>query len=210
MAHHAFLRHLGLFTVPGFLTPQECTQWRELAAATEGVEARVYRDGSAERDDEQRKTLAVTIEHSVRVETERRMQGLRRALEIHFGVELQEMEKLQCLVYRPGDFFRLHADVSDEIDRRGKFAHLLRRRVTIVVFLNDPGDTAAPYRGGELCLYGLMETPGSANFGFPVDAESGLLLAFRATTMHEVSPISEGNRYTLVTWFLARGGSEDQ
>ncbi len=208
MAHHSFLRQLGLFTVPDFLTPAECAQWRELAAASGGVEARVYRDGAGHLDEEQRKTLSITVKHPLQLETERRIEALRGDIERRFGVELNELDKVSCLVYRPGDFFRIHADVTQRVNPRGKFANILRRCVTIIVFLNDPGDVAAPYQGGDLRLYGLMQTPGGANFGFPADAERGLLLAFRATTPHEVSPVTQGIRYTLVTWFLARQ-SED-
>jgi PKHD-type hydroxylase len=203
MAHHEFLRQLGIFTVPGFLSPQECARWRELAASSDGVEARIYRDREAQLDEEQRKTLAVTVKHPLQIETERRMEELRGAIEVHFGVELDGLDNVHCLVYRTGDFFRLHADVSNKIDPQGKYAKILRRRVTVVVFLNHPGDGAEPYEGGELRLYGLMGTPAAANFGFPAEAESGLLIAFPATTMHEVSPVTGGKRYTLVTWFLA-------
>lgn len=203
MAHHEFLRKLGIFAVPRFLTEQECAHWRELADATKGVQANVYEDKQARLNEDYRKTLAVTVQDPLQADTVSRIEELRPAISAHFGVEIGDMERLQCLIYRPGDFFRAHRDVVDEPVLLEKSGSLSRRVVTIVVFLNEPACAAAPYQDGILTLYGLMGTPSAAGFGFGVDAEGGLLVAFPSGTLHEVSPVTEGKRYTLVTWFLA-------
>ena len=197
MANHEFLRKLGLFAVPGFLTEEECARWRELAQTSNPVQAIVYEDHQARLNEDYRKTLTVKIQDPLQAATASRLENLWPAINAHFGVEIAAMEAVQCLVYRPGDFFRAHRDVADE-------PQLARRLVTIVVFLNDPSCAAAPYQAGALTLYGLMETPAAAGFGFAVDAEIGLLIAFPSGMLHEVSPVVEGKRYTLVTWFLAR------
>ncbi len=207
MARHGFLQQLGLFTLPNFLTPEECIEWRGLAAASPGVEAHVYRDDQNLLDEEQRKTLEIAVKDSLQIATERRLRALQADIAGHYDVELDDLASVHCLLYRPGDFFRLHVDrpqPDDIIEDPVKYQELLRRSVTVVVFLNEPGDAAEPYEGGELSLYGLLGTAESAKFGFSVDAEAGLLIAFRASTFHEVSPVLLGKRYTLVTWFLTK------
>lgn len=211
MAHHSFLRQLGLFTIPQFLTPTECERWRAVADAQGGKEARVYQDDNDLVDDEQRKTLEVTVADPTQSATQDRVARLLEQLEKHFEFPLADLELVRCLVYRPGDFFRLHADVPDDSTSASALRHrqLALRRVTVVIFLNSPDSDSEPYEGGELSLYGLMGTESSKGFGFPVDVEPGLLVAFPASTMHEVSAVASGKRYTLVTWFLSREPEED-
>jgi predicted 2-oxoglutarate/Fe(II)-dependent dioxygenase YbiX len=35
----------------------------------------------------------------------------------------------------------------------------------------------------------------------PLEAEEGLLIAFPAGVLHEVTPVLRGSRYTLATWY---------
>src|SRR5205085_1516987 len=54
------------------------------------------------------------------------------------------------------------------------------------------------YGGGELMLhgpYGSREPPVRA------DAQPGTLVAFRAETTHEVTPVTHGERFTIVSWY---------
>jgi predicted 2-oxoglutarate/Fe(II)-dependent dioxygenase YbiX len=210
MANSEFLRQLGLFTVKEFLSPGECADLRGLASASKAAEATIYRDGEIHLDEETRKTLDVKLIAPMQLDVERRMSELSPALERHFGLELDGHDNFHWLMYRAGDFFRLHADVAPAgtIEESGPFRNLALRAVSVVVFLNHPNSSDEPYEGGSLSLYGLMKTPGAKDFGFPVDAETGLLVAFPSDTLHEVSPITGGKRYTLVTWFFARKPKE--
>jgi len=36
-------------------------------------------------------------------------------------------------------------------------------------------------------------------YGLP--GETGLLVAFAAETLHEVSPVTSGERFTIISWF---------
>jgi predicted 2-oxoglutarate/Fe(II)-dependent dioxygenase YbiX len=210
MAHSEFLRRLGLFTVAEFLSPGECAHFRGLAAVSEGVAATIYRDREIQLDEQARKTLEVRLKDPVQLDVERRMHALSPAFERHFGLELDGSDRLHWLVYRSGDFFRLHSDVASDVavDPSGPYRKLAMRAVSVVVFLNHPNHGEEPYQGGDLTFYGLMKTPGAKEYGFPVDAETGLLVAFPSATLHEVSPVTGGKRYTLVTWFFAREPKE--
>jgi predicted 2-oxoglutarate/Fe(II)-dependent dioxygenase YbiX len=209
MANHEFLRQLGLFTVPGFLTEEECARWREVADVAPGSAARVYAEGDARLDEAKRKSLNVPVPDTDREDIEEKIKALRVDIGRHFGEKLGGLDQIRCLVYGPGDFFALHAD-SAPVDE-GKFSYLGKRSISVAIFLNEPKHPTAPYEGGDLSFYGLLDVPNKAQFGFPVDAETGLLVSFPAELPHEVSEITQGKRYSMVVWFFEkeRIGEED-
>ncbi|MCA1578026.1 MAG: 2OG-Fe(II) oxygenase [Acidobacteria bacterium] len=43
--------------------------------------------------------------------------------------------------------------------------------------------------------------PGSSEPKFHFVGERGTLIAFRAETTHEVTPVTHGERYSMVSWF---------
>jgi SM-20-related protein len=46
-----------------------------------------------------------------------------------------------------------------------------------------------------------MDDERARSVGFPLIGEAGLLLAFRPNLVHEVTPVTHGERCTVVTWF---------
>jgi SM-20-related protein len=127
-----------------------------------------------------------------------RLEALKPAIENHFAEQLSFQEKPQFLLYEPGDGYALHRDVPSEQVEEG--ALIKSRRVSIIIFLNDCIETPS-YSGGELVFYGLSSDPQWKDYGLPLEAETGLLVAFRSETLHEVRPVTDGERYTTVTWF---------
>jgi SM-20-related protein len=127
-----------------------------------------------------------------------RPRALRPALAEHFGVPLSASQPPQFLAYRPVDYYRPHKDASRD-DPPG-----IQRRVSVVLFLNRqaaaPGSDA--YGGGALTFYGLIGGPRGRALGFPLTGETGLLAAFRSETVHVVAPLTHGDRYAVVSWFV--------
>jgi predicted 2-oxoglutarate/Fe(II)-dependent dioxygenase YbiX len=131
-----------------------------------------------------------------------RLEAVRPALETRFAEGTLAWDGLQFLAYRPGDFFRPHRDRSaapgNEVTRR--------RRVAVVVFLNGAGEASLPeaetFDGGALTFYGLLDDPRLRGVGYPLRAEAGLLVAFRPSVLHEVTPVSRGERHTVVAWLV--------
>ena len=74
------------------------------------------------------------------------------------------------------------------------------RRPDVILFVNGVSEEPAPdsFGGGALTFYGLMD---DARVGLPVDAEPGLAVGFPAETLHGVTPVLHGERFTVVTWF---------
>jgi predicted 2-oxoglutarate/Fe(II)-dependent dioxygenase YbiX len=46
-----------------------------------------------------------------------------------------------------------------------------------------------------------MEDREGGSIGLPVTGEAGSLIAFPSDMVHEVTPVSRGERYTVVSWF---------
>jgi len=115
-------------------------------------------------------------------------------LERHFSVTLSDHEGPSLLSYPPGGFYEPHVDRADATE-----AHLppVARRISVVILVN------ADYVGGALTFYGLVDDPGWQDYGFALDPEPGLLIAFPSHLRHEVTPVTSGDRFTIVDWFTA-------
>jgi SM-20-related protein len=118
------------------------------------------------------------------------------ALERHFAVVLATCEAPQFLRYQKGDFFVPHQDGNTPlIHDDSRF-----RRISAVIFLSPQFDAPSPesYGGGVLVLHGPYLGP---QLRVPVPAAPGTLVCFRAETTHEVTPVTHGERFTIVSWY---------
>jgi predicted 2-oxoglutarate/Fe(II)-dependent dioxygenase YbiX len=117
-----------------------------------------------------------------------------------FRIEVNGVQQPQFLRYREGDFFAAHQDRGSD-GRGAEFA--LQRQVSVVIFLNDETNEARPdtYEGGALTLFGLLDSEDDRNVGLPVSGEAGALIGFPSEMLHEVTPITRGERFTAVSWF---------
>jgi predicted 2-oxoglutarate/Fe(II)-dependent dioxygenase YbiX len=153
-------------------------------------------------DESRRRTRRVLVPDAAQRLIEERLLAIVPEVRQHFGVAIGRMQLPQFLRYRRGDFFRAHQDSSRSPEIA---AHVRRRRVSAVVFLNRQTrfPEAEAFCGGDLKLYRADDDPDP---GLHVLAEDGLLLAFPSGMFHEVRPVTHGERYTVVTWF--EGDSE--
>jgi predicted 2-oxoglutarate/Fe(II)-dependent dioxygenase YbiX len=196
-----FFTRFGIFAQEGFL---EATACRELATemlSSEGAPATVSL--SAEHIDvDYRRTTMVQVSDETRRSLEVRFRDLKPALEDHFAEKLGEMERTQFLVYREGDHFRRHRDSPPE-PKSGPADSV--RQISLIVFVNAPnrdGEGAA-YGGGQLTFYGLLGDQKGEGVGLPLDPVAGLLVAFRSELVHSVTPVTHGERCTVVSWFTS-------
>jgi predicted 2-oxoglutarate/Fe(II)-dependent dioxygenase YbiX len=193
-------RRLGLYIAPGAV--EAGLRERLLAAARTSRRrpATVAGDATTPHlvDAAQRRTKQLEMEPWAVEAANGVVETQRAAMIEHFaptGIagHLDDREPAQFLAYAPGDFFVTHADRD--------LAGANRRRISIVMFLN--GETDAPeqgsYCGGALNIYAEMA---GKPFHFPLMGDPGLLVAFRSETIHEVAPVTAGERYTIVSWLL--------
>ena len=155
-----------------------------------------------EVDDNYRRTKRARVSPETVSFVGARLDDARPVLEQHFGVQLSGWQDPQFLVYRPGDFFQPHPDRSDET---GTPAYVQGRQVSSVLFLNDQADEPRDdsYSGGALTFYGLLgDGSEGQSMGLPLVGKAGLFVAFRSELVHSVTPITHGERYTVVSWFF--------
>ena len=125
----------------------------------------------------------------------RRLEEHRQNLESHFGIELGGCEEPQFLCYRVGDFFVAHQDgntglINLDSDRR--------RRLSVSIFLNTQSTEQRhdSYGGGSLVFSDWRSGTREEIGGAP-----GMLVAFRSEVTHEITPVTHGERYAIVSWF---------
>jgi len=197
-----FFTRFGLYAERRFLSPEVCAGLRNEMRAATGVPATVA-DGQGGHavDETYRRTKQTEVSAATTTRLREKLLGAVPRLANHFDRPLVEIQTPQFLVYREGDFFRAHEDDS----KKPEAPDFVRQRsVSAVVFLNsdDPGEPAG-YSGGSLTFYGLMDESASGDsVGLPLAGETGLLIAFPSDLVHSVSPVSAGERYTVVSWFV--------
>jgi SM-20-related protein len=201
MADVSFFNGFGLLGVPGFLAPEDCRALREEISRASVSAATVREEGSEYGVDEgKRKTRWAEVSPEASGLVVDRLRRLLPDVAQRFGVDVGAVQHPQFLIYREGDFFRRHRDSNPDA-RAAKFAR--ERRVSAVAFLNSESAEPEPdtYGGGALTLYGLMDDGAGGAIGLPVTGETGSLIAFPSDMLHEVTPVSHGERYTVVSWF---------
>ncbi len=180
-----------VFTAPAFLDVFTCRRIQR-AMDTGSTEAAEVLEHGIERQDDVRRTSSIDVDDEMLAHVEARLDRIRAPLGEFFGVPLVEREGPGFLRYDQGGFYKPHRD-------RGASAEwpaAARRRISIVVFLNSSraADRRGDFAGGALQLYVDAE---------PVDVEPrrGLLVAFRSDVLHQVLPVADGVRDTIVDWF---------
>jgi SM-20-related protein len=186
--------HFNLFLLRNFLDADMCAKLRAELVLSPTTQAPVYIEGAEGTIHETvRKTTSLHPAAETISEIHERLLVLKSALESHFRLQLTDCERPQFLRYENGDFFVRHQDGNT---KQLDFDHLRIRRISIVVFLNDFASEPQEgcYSGGLLNFYDEQSVYG-------LRGETGLLVAFAAETLHEVSPVTSGERFTIISWF---------
>ena len=192
---------IDLLEINDFLDAAECEALRaELREVGGGPAALLGQNGAGEVRPQVRKVTRSKVPPATCERVTRLLMARREELERHFGLSLGECEEPQFLRYETGDFFVAHQDGNTPlIHDQSRF-----RKISVVLFLSAQSDDPLPgtYGGGSLVLHGHYSGP---PLRVPVAASPGALVAFRAETTHEVTPVTHGERFTIVSWY--HGGS---
>ena len=190
----------GIFLKKGFLDRELCESIRSEMFSSSGSQAAVVSGSETIYDENVRRTVTKEVSDKTRTILDEKFIGVKGELGAFFGIPLSHPQRLAFLQYVEGDFFHVHVDRGTN----PKNPQMIRdRKVSAVLFLND--ETKEPengtYGGGSLVIYGIMKDPRFASHGFTVQGEAGMLLAFPSDLFHEVTPVTSGSRYTVVSWF---------
>jgi SM-20-related protein len=198
MPRAEFFSPFGIFVRREFLDAPLCAQLRQAMDAAPAHASLVAEQAADAVDQSYRSTVTAEVPDATKSLVRTRLEKLRPDLERHFDTALSGLQPAQFLRYREGDYFRAHADHEDTGPD-----HVTERRVSAVLFLNGESDEPEPgsYAGGALTFFGLMGDPRVDTAGFPLVGEPGLLVAFPSDLVHSVTPVTRGERYTVVSWF---------
>jgi len=188
---------IDVLEIGDFLDTRACAELRgELQRAAGSSATLLGRPGESAVAPQIRRTTRAALPAATRERVTRLLMERREMFEEHFGVTLATCEEPQFLRYQPGDFFVAHQDGNTPlIHDDSRF-----RKISAVIFLSPQSQAPAPdtYGGGSFVFHGPYSDP---FLRLPMAPAPGTLIAFRAETTHEVTPVTHGERFTIVTWF---------
>lgn len=183
--------------IKSFLEQPACEALREELRQAAGIQATVLSPEGGSVPPLVRRATRMGIPAGTREQVLRRLMQRKDEMERHFARALSTCEEPQFLRYLPGDFFVAHQDGNTPlIHDNSRF-----RKVSATIFLSAHSEALSPdgYSGGSLVLYGPYSGPA---LRVPLTPEPGTLVCFRAETTHEVMPVTHGERFTIVSWYL--------
>lgn len=155
-----------------------------------------------------RKTNIVTLSSYFEDTYARELKKHKVAIEDYFSVALSFSTQVQALEYEKGFFYVKHADDSSELVNTQKETVGFKvvapeRKLSSILFvsshLSQAKENEVHFSGGELVFNYLYDEEGK---NIVIFAEAGDLLVFPSHPYfsHEVLPVKEGYRLTLVQW----------
>jgi SM-20-related protein len=200
MVRAEFLSKFGLLVIRNFLDSNTCEQYRNAALRLQSKRATIAEGGAEYFDPGTRQTNQIELDPQFENELHTRLLSVQPKLEDHFHEQLSGCTRPVFLTYGVGDYFKLHRDTLED---KNLPESIQRRKVSVSVLLNncDEQDKPLTYSGGALTFYSLINDPRLKSRGFPLQGEEGVLIAFPSRTLHEVQPVTRGERYSIVSWF---------
>ena len=195
----------GPTTIAGFLSADECRALIAEIDAAQQEPVQVWRGDDFGVDGDSRRGAIARLPAATEEFVQDRLWEVIPQLEQRFGCEVSHVSGVTALIYDPGDHFAAHSDGGGDDDAPDE---VRRRRVSLVVALNDGASERADFRGGELEFFAAAVPEAAA--GAPpvtvVRSSPGMLIAFGSSMIHRVAPVSSGRRYSLALWALAADG----
>lgn len=193
------IKKYDLFLAPNFFDESTCRKIINETRSGVSGPATVYGQiESGAVDQRVRRASRVNPTEATIGYLKQRLLDFKTTVEQHFQLSLVDCEEPQFVRYDIGDFFVAHQDGNTGLIRLKSDAE---RKISIVIFLNRQTSEPMPdsYCGGSLRFSDYRAEEQYKEFSLPV--ETGLLVAFRAETTHEVTPVTAGERYSIVSWY---------
>lgn len=173
-----------VFHIPGFLKPEECQRIANSVTAYSPAVAEVGGTQQGVKETVRKSDVWVVYPDASSDWLYNRLETALSQLNQRYGFDLLGFyEGAQVARYRPGGHYDWHMDVGE-----GVFA---ARKLSLSVQLSPPES----YQGGEL-EFQVMDGQESR--------DQGTLIAFPSFLTHRVRPVTEGERFSLVTWISGR------
>jgi predicted 2-oxoglutarate/Fe(II)-dependent dioxygenase YbiX len=189
-------------TIAAFLSPGECLDLTREMDASFQQQAEVWLGDDFGVNPESRLSTIATLSGATEEFVMDRLWGVMAQLEERYACEVSHLSAVTALIYGRGGHFAAHSDGGVDENPPPEIA---RRRVSVVVALNDGASASPDFTGGDLRFYPHCApgaAPGPADEVIAVRSRPGLLIAFPSPMVHQVMPVAEGCRYSLALWAL--------
>ena len=173
-----------MYRVLPVLSPEQVAECRRIAAATPFVDGRISNPHNTAKQNEQLHDHAAYQQSAAIVQ-----RALLSLAEFHEFCFPAQMAPPLLTRYKPGMHYGLHADAA-YLDLPGG---TVRSDISCTVFLNDPED----YEGGALHV-----RHGDADLRFRL--KPGEAVLYPSTSLHEVEPVTRGERLVAITFIQSR------
>ena len=173
-----------MYRVLDILTPEEIAECRQIAAKATFVHGKISNPHNKAKQNEQLHEAAA-YERSAKLV----LQAMMRSDEFReFAFPVQIAPPLLTR-YKPGMHYGAHADAAYLQLPQGT----VRSDLSCTIFLNEPGD----YEGGSLHI-----RIGDGSMRFKL--KPGQAIVYPSDTLHEVEPVTEGERLVAITFIQSR------
>ncbi len=167
--------------IENFLTPAEVQALNELARQTKFISGRYSNPHNATKNNVIQDPADPTGQKASQIA----LAAIQRSEEARNFVLPRRVAVPQFLRYGPGMTYGAHVDAA--------FMNVggqpLRSDVSCTIFVSDP----AQYQGGELSIYLGTEA-------VHVPGKAGSAVFYPSTTLHEVPPVTSGERLVMITF----------
>ena len=173
-----------MYRVLPLLAPAEVEELRRIAASAPFVDGRISNPHNTAKNNQQLHDAAAYQKSSQIV-----MQAFARSEEFREFAFPVQIAPPMLTRYQPGMHYGAHADAPFLQLASGT----VRSDLSCTVFLNEP----SAYEGGALHIY-----LGDANLRFKL--EPGEAIVYPSDTLHEVEPVTKGERLVSITFIQSR------
>lgn len=177
-SHRANPELAGIASEISVFTPEECESIISLALKTEEMDTPVFTESGLKSDSKIRSAKQYVM-------SEQQFPGLYAHIKKVFIVgnflkfHYSDIS-VQVMRYRPGDFYSPHTDWS---------VNKLRRKLSMSIQLSPSDD----YEDGDVYIHAGPESTA-------ISREQGIATVWPSWTLHEVAPITSGERWALISW----------
>ena len=196
--------------IKNFFSKEECKVLAQLVQdeSHSKQKAEVRKEGGSNIVESYRKTNIGKLDHYYEKHYAEQFNKYKAEIEAYFSVAMSQATKVQVLEYREGFFYVKHADDSSELINKAKETVGFKvvapqRKLSSVLFITSYVRTSEvdtqSFTGGELLFNYLYDSEGKM---MKIEPKAGDMIVFPSNPYfsHEVLPVTEGYRLTLVQW----------
>jgi len=172
-----------VITAPNVFSPEECLEVIKLGRSF-GVDQSVTMDGRTKSETRDSENAWIPPGLTSEWVYQRLVNVIKEVNKSNYQFDLSYLENLQFTRYRNNQFYDKH------VDDLSRLQYQMLRKLSFSLQLSSP----EAYEGSDLLVFAEGKDP------VPASRQQGSMNFFPSFCVHEVTPLTNGTRYTLVGW----------